>query len=405
MEKGFDLSNPDELMHHIDITLHGADKSKKKANLWAYIAAHAHTIDYDYKKVLHFIEFVNAYQLMHFHSDKWMNLPSPDPIEYLEIMEFTAHSLQEAGNGTKGEWNWPADWGHVTWNSQVMSSVPKRWNEPRGGGGDVVGALRQVEEAMLLHKKNYGHRELLQLSATEKLLISELLNLFIPTFEEVPPLPPIYLSLDKPRECKSRNADNITLWDTDDLLGVYLPGKSCEIVIFERGLRDCSRSLNLPKLSLRELTIVHEVAHWAADQMPLNRSRSISNHQRWSDLRYHTSAGTTKCDPSGFEETEKEVHEGWAQLICFYTLLMTYDDRLRNSVSPPSLSSYAKRHGRGCLFAFMELNEHQSRPYQVWKDILAHNKTPQQVIGTLKQLRNATPGATMSQWKSIIAAL
>jgi len=402
MEKGFDLSNPDELMHHIGITLHGTDESERKANLWAYIAAHAHTIGYDYDKILHFIEFINAYQLLHFHSDKWINLPSPDPIEFLEIIEFTAHSLQEAANGAKGEWNWPSDWGHVTWNSQIMSSIPKRWNEPGWGGGDVIEALRQVEEAMLLHKKNHGHRQPLQLSATEKLLISELLNLFIPTFEEVPPLPPIYLSLDKPRESKSSNADNITLWDTDDILGVYLPGKSCEIVIFERGLRDCSRSLNLAKLALRELTIVYEVAHWVADQIPLNRSRSINNHKRWSDLRYQTSTG---FEPSGFEESDKDIHEGWAQLLSFYTLLMTYGDRLRNSVSASSLLSYAKRDGRGCLYAFMELNEHQSRPYQVWKDILAQNKTPQQVIGTLKQLRNLTPGATLSDWQSILATI
>lgn len=405
MERGFDLSNPDELMHHIDITLHATDEGERKANLWAYIAAHSHTIDYSYDKVLHFIEFINAYQLMHFHSDKWINLPSPDPIEYLEIMEFTYQSLQDAFNGAKGEWNWPGEWGHVTWNSQIMSSVPKKWNEPGGGGGDIGRALRQVEQAILLHKKNYGHRQQLQLSATEKLLISELLNLFIPTFEEVPHLPPFYLSLDKPMESQSRNADNVTLWDTDDRLGQYLPGKNCEIVIFERGLRDCAQSLNLAKLALRELTIVHEVAHWVSDQIPMTRSRSISNHERWSDLRYQTSAGTTKCEPSGFEESDKEVHEGWAQLVSFYTLLMAYDDRLRNSVAAPSLLSYAKRDGRGCLYAFMELNEHQSRPYQVWMDILAQNKTPQQVVGTLKQLRNATPGATLTDWQSILATI
>jgi len=101
MEQGLDLSNPDELMHHIDITLHGDDEIERKANLWAYIATHAHTVGYDYERVVHFIEFINAYQLMHFHSDKWTNLPSPDPIEYLEILEFTSDSLKLAVNDSK----------------------------------------------------------------------------------------------------------------------------------------------------------------------------------------------------------------------------------------------------------------------------------------------------------------
>ena len=153
------------------------------------------------------------------------------------------------------------------------------------------------------------------------------------------------------------------------------------------------------------MTLIHELAHWISDQLPITRSRSISNHERWSDRRGHTSGGCTTVYNSRFEATDNEVHEGWAQLITFYSLLMVYNDRLRNSVARPSLLSYVKSDGRGCLYAFLELNKHQSSKYQVWRDILSLDKTPQQVIGTLTELRNASPGATMSGWKSMLAAL
>lgn len=403
MERGFDLSNPDEVFHDIFFRHGGDNESERKANLWSYIAAHAHTVAYDYERILHFIEFSNAYQCMHSHSDKWIDLPSPDPIEYLEILEFTAESLKLAVKDNETRWEWPKKWGHVDWNCNISSSFPRAYNEPwwditKNGSS----AVAQAEEAIVLHKKKFGHRQPLLLSASEKLLISEMLNLFVPLFEEIPVLPPVLSCLDRP-PMSVRN-ENETL-DTDGLLGEYIPGRHCEILIYQRGIKDCSARLSLPKLALRELVIIHELAHWVADQIPLSRGRSINNHERWSDLSYQTADGSTTCDPSGFEVTEKEVHEGWAQTVTFYTLLMGYNDRCRNSIAPLSLSSYAERDGKGCLYAFTELNEHQSKAYHVWNDILAFNKTPQQVIGTLKDLRLASPGATMSQWRAVLAAL
>jgi len=191
-------------------------------------------------------------------------------------------------------------------------------------------------------------------------------------------------------------------FDTDELLGQYYPGQGCEVVIYERGLRYCSETLNLPKLALRELVIVHELAHWLSDQIPLQHYAPISNHGRWSDLRYETADGSTACHPSRLEQTEKEVHEGWAQAMTFYSLLLAYEDRLRNSTAHPSLKDYVRRDGRGSLYAFLELNDRQSATYRVWQDIVALGRTPREVACTLPALRVAEPGATMALWRKLL---
>ncbi len=400
MERGLDLNNPDELMHHISMILHADDEMGRRANLLAYICAEAHTVRFDYRRVLHFVEFTNAYQCLHFHSDRWTDIPPPDPVEFLEILEFSAESLRSAASD-RDEWKWPSEWGRVHWNCPISNS--------RRGTATAEKAIARIDAAIVLHKNNCGHLQPLIPSPTETLLISELLNLFVPLdfVGDIPPLPPIVLSLDKPPQLDRVviNNDSLERWDTDGLLGEYRPGRSCEIVIYERGLRECSRQLGLAKLALKELTLIHELAHWLADQMPMRRSGSLNNHERWSDLQYKTANGRTEHLSSGFEATEKQVHEGWAQVLTFYTLLMAYDDRLRNSIAHPSLLSYAKRDGRGCLYAFLELNEHQSPTYRVWKDVLSLEKAPQQVVSTLNQLRSASPGATMSQWCSLLATL
>ena len=73
-------------------------------------------------------------------------------------------------------------------------------------------------------------------------------------FEEIPPLPPIILSLDKPLLLDtSENNDHVLRWDTDALLGEYLPGEPCKILIYDRGLKECSHQLGIAKLALREV--------------------------------------------------------------------------------------------------------------------------------------------------------
>lgn len=383
--------------------LHADNEQDRKANLWACVAAFVHTVSFDYQSVLHFIKWANAYQLLTFRSSNWAALPQPGGIEYLEILEFRCRSLERARVVPDTDWDWPSEWGHVSWNCPVKHSAPKAFNEPWWATPRLEDAIAETAEAIALHKRQMGHGASITLSATERLLVSEMLGLFVgsPRFAELPCLPPIRLSLDQPPALRSHNEGRDVL-DTDRLLGEYQPGRHCEIVIYERGLRYCSQRLDLPTLALRELCIVHELAHWLSDQVPLSRSTSINNHERWSDLRFETANGSTTCHPSRLEETEKDVHEAWAQLLTFYSLLMAYDDRLRNSIAHPSLKDYIKRDGRGCLYAFLELNEHQSAAYRVWRDIVAVGRTPQEVVRTLPELRVAAPGATMALWLNLL---
>ncbi len=403
MRGGFDLSNPDELVHEFHIHLHADSEHDRKANLWACIAASAHTVSYDYRRVLHFIEWANAYQFLTFRSTDWVPLPTPDAIEYLEILEFRCRSLEEARRVSGKEWDWPTQWGHVHWNCPVSYSAQRAFNDPGRTSPPLEHVIAETLEAIVVQKREMGHRARIVLSTTERLLASEMVNLFVgsPDFPEIPSLPPIYGSLDTPPQLASNNTDNGG-FDVDGLLGEYSPGRNCEIVLYERGLRHCAKRLNLPTLALRELTLVHELAHWIADQLPLRRSRSIGNHERWSDLRLETAGGSTTFRPSRLEQTEKDVHEGWAQLLTFYSLLMAYDDRVRNSIAHPSLEGYMKHDGRGCLFTFLELNDHQSGPYRVWQDIVRFRKNPREVVGTLPALRLAEPGATMQQWRDLL---
>jgi hypothetical protein len=417
METGLDLSNPEESAHDLSMHLHAENADDSRGNLWAYIAANAHTVSYDYQRVLHFIEWANAYQLFSYPSgNKWVPLPVPlpDAIEYLEILEFRCRSLQEARHDPDKRWEWPARWGGGKWNCPVINSSRKVLDDPWRSPPRLEQAIEETAEAIVLHKRQMGHGAPVTLSATERLLVSEMLNLFVgsPRFTVIPRLPPIRLSLDEPPALRFMNEDQ-GLLDTDRLLGEYDPGGHGEVVIYERGLRHCSQSLDLPVLALRELCLAHELAHWISDQIPLSRPTIISHQERWYGLRLVDGAdGKTSCLPSRLEKTEKNVHEGWAQLLTYYTLTMAYNShghyktyldhpRGKGDVSDPYYKNN-KDEWPGYLYAFLELNGHQSSPYRVWKEILDLGKTPREVIETLPELRVADPGATMALWRSLL---
>lgn len=149
------------------------------------------------------------------------------------------------------------------------------------------------------------------LTASERLLVSELLNMFVAIdwVTELPPLPPVSLSFDNPPDSGKQREQ---AWDLDRLLGEYHPGLDCKVTIYERGLVNCARALSLPKLALREITLLHELAHWISDQLPMKRATSIGSYVRWSDEQCHTSDGAWTSSLSGFATTSTEVHEGWS---------------------------------------------------------------------------------------------
>lgn len=50
MERGCDLSNPKDTAHGFHLPLHANNEQDRKANLWACIAAYAHTMSYNYQR-------------------------------------------------------------------------------------------------------------------------------------------------------------------------------------------------------------------------------------------------------------------------------------------------------------------------------------------------------------------
>src|SRR5437667_194724 len=114
-------------------------------------------------------------------------------------------------------------------------------------------AIDRVERAILLLKTRSGHDQPLLLTATERLLASELINMFVAIdwVAELPPFPPIVVSLEIPPALESPPTDRVQSWDVERLLGEYRPGRDCRVTIYERSLAACVGALALPKLAHR----------------------------------------------------------------------------------------------------------------------------------------------------------
>ena len=397
-----DLSkNPVALLHELDFHLH-SDSNNRKANLWAFIAANAHSVDYDYNRIVHFIDFVNTYKSFYVDARYWIDLSVPSPLEYLEILEFVFYSYKKQVLKIKNiSWEWPSNWGKVIWNTAISYSfrkhdrnrIMKDEDETIFNGETEV---QKIKMAIEVFKFKLGHNQPVQLTVTEKLLISVFLNFFISIdwVKEIPQLPSILLSLDLPPLISKINNSNARNWNTDGLLGLYVPGRDCKIILYERGIEECSMRLKLPKLAIRELTIIHEIAHWISDQLPLGKCSS-SYYERWSDIEY-------KSEASGFEKTETAVHECWAQLLTYYSLLATYTQR---SEPFTDWQQYFKENVYSPIYIFLKLNEQQSSDYKAWRDIITFGKPVHSVIGSIRELREYKTGASLEYWKEILLKL
>jgi len=403
MENPFDLIDLENTIHLHHVKWHYENPCEAKATTWSIIAAHADSFCYNYEYLVHFINERN--KTCGWGGDPYYYCPIPIPtkLEFLEILEFCESELWRATKDTKAEWCWPQEWGHVPWGGPVINKrveVDGKYTlfDERELEKKVWLNLQSTQDAIMVHKILMGHLSSINIACFDiQRNISLLFNIFYrnknfskffhekysfkltPTIE----LPPVLLSYDLPPALqKSKNNieghhsiqwDSIQ-WDIDELLGLYCPNikryKSSfsssfsppkngpQILIYPRGIEYCSKETGLNKDSLRQITITHELAHWAVHLLP------DINGQVWqNDL---------------FELTHSEVHEGWAQLLTYWTL-----EYLKDSKS---------------MEVFEELNKNQSPSYHKFKVVLHRSSNQEKILNSLVPLRTTHGGASFSDW-------
>jgi len=153
------------------------------------------------------------------------------------------------------------------------------------------------------------------------------------------------------------------LFDVEKLLGVYIAREN-KIILYERGIQWSAKTLSCDVNALREKVFIHELAHWATHQLPL----------------LHTEIWPLKH----YENTERNVHEGLAQLLCYWTI---------ESLPEP----YYRQE---CIDAFKKLNQNQTPPYHVYKQFLNYSKP--RIIDSIDRMRDLDRPATLNDWKNIV---
>jgi len=193
------------------------------------------------------------------------------------------------------------------------------------------------------------------------------LKLNLPTVEISYDIPPIFANKpeeweNKEKSINEKKENKEGLFDVEELLGLYIPREN-KIILFERGIRWAAKKLSCDVDTLREIVFIHELAHWATHQLPLE----------------HTEIWPLK----DYEKTESYVHEGLAQLLCYWTIV---------SLPHPFDQEY--------LDAFHKLNKNQSSPYHVYKQFTNYRKN--KVIKSIDLMRDLGQPATLNDWKKIV---
>jgi hypothetical protein len=149
-----------------------------------------------------------------------------------------------------------------------------------------------------------------------------------------------------------------TTIDVEEVLGRYDTNPS-RIVLYEMGIKWCARKLSVAEAVLRSVVLAHELGHWVTHRLPPDEWPLAS-----------------------FNACEKDVKEGWAQLLTAWAI----DDCRLNR---PELGE-----------AFRRLNERQSAPYRVFLQFEVLDRAV--VCGSLGGLRGIRRGALLSDWRRLL---
>ena len=155
-----------------------------------------------------------------------------------------------------------------------------------------------------------------------------------------------------PRNHQRSRPETISI---EELFGVYQPHHQ-QIVIYERGI--LWRRHRLDKEWLFAVVLIHEIAHWITHLLP------------------HPKVPTWPTDL--YVLGEKNVHEGWAQLITYWI---------------------ADQVGGKFKNTFEELNRGQSSPYRVFEQF--KEEPIDKMMGSLGKLRLIPRPARFQDWKEI----
>ena len=156
----------------------------------------------------------------------------------------------------------------------------------------------------------------------------------------------------RPRNRERRKPKTISI---EELLGFYDP-RLQRIIIYERGIKWLRRE-GFEEKWLYAVVLIHEIGHWITHQLPKPEVPT------WPTDLYASS--------------ERDVHEGWAQLITWW--IANQDDVDRQFKD-----------------TFEKLNERQSWPYDVFEQFT--RRSPDEVMASLKTLRLLQRPARLEDW-------
>ena len=173
-------------------------------------------------------------------------------------------------------------------------------------------------------------------------------------------MPDVYITYELPRSFKLvDNHDEGDLFDTENLLGYYIPEKQ-EINLMELGIQWCAKELNIDVDLLREIVFIHELGHYMQHKMPCYQT------QEWKYDLYIRSY------------TPIDLQEGWAQLMAAWVVKDKED--------------YSH--------VFQSLIAVQSAPYHVFKD---YERDPyRRILNSLDGLRQLGRPAKITDWETFL---
>ena len=173
-------------------------------------------------------------------------------------------------------------------------------------------------------------------------------------------MPDVYITNELPRSFKLvDNHDEGDLFDTENLLGYYIPEKQ-EINLMELGIQWCAKELNIDVDLLREIVFIHELGHYMQHKMPCYQT------QEWKYDLYIRSY------------TPIDLQEGWAQLM----------------------AAWVVKDKKDYSHVFQSLIAVQSAPYHVFKD---YERYPyRRILNSLDGLRQLGRPAKITDWETFL---
>ena len=195
---------------------------------------------------------------------------------------------------------------------------------------------------------------------SESVLLKKLQEILFGANLKLGEMPDVYITYELPRSFKLvDNHDEGDLFDTENLLGYYIPEKQ-EINLMELGIQWCAKELNIDVDLLSEIVFIHELGHYMQHKMPCYQT------QEWKYDLYIRSY------------TPIDLQEGWAQLM----------------------AAWVVKDKKDYSHVFQSLVAVQSAPYQVFKD---YERDPyRRILKSLDGLRQLGRPAKITDWETFL---